>query len=45
MDPFLQRFFPQVIQQKADAKQTGSNTYCQFDNELLQVQAVKVLPK
>ena len=37
MDPFLQRFFPQVIQQKADARQSGSSTYCQYDNELLQV--------
>ena len=49
MDPFLQRFFPQVIQQKADARQSGSSTYCQYDNELLQVRPeflnLQVLPK
>lgn len=39
MDPFLQKFFPEVIRQKADAQHSASNEYCQYDNELLQVQS------
>jgi hypothetical protein len=37
MDPFLQRFFPEVVQQKVNARQSGSNEYCQYDSQLLQV--------
>ncbi len=37
MDSFLTDFFPEVIEQKADAQAGGGNTYCKFDNNLLQV--------
>ena len=37
MDSFLHQFFPDVLVKKADAQAGTGNTYCKFDNDLLQV--------
>jgi MFS family permease len=33
MDPFLEKFFPEVFRKKQEAK---TNQYCKYDNQLLQ---------